>query len=409
MGKTKSRQSNDWAGKTRWWTVAVVAPAIALFGCASAPEPEVTQEDLQSVEERVENAERNSGRLMVRLEEMERQMALVQDRVESNRIALQRQGYLGRRGERFAEAPAERPDPAPESNYRRETDGSDDYRADPTMDQRMQRRGGTRIPLSDRQSGADDGTDRQQQQASDDRQYGDLEDPAAGALDYEADSQAESTGGDDEPIVITNETLEERFGSGSTAPSSTDDSSSEPQARASEGGSATQVPVTGERLPTTDELDYEPDQTEESEAESESTTGNEFADASDDDLLDLYQDSLADYRAGDYSEALEGFTRFLDAGPRDDYVDNALYWIGECHYGLGEYEASVEYFTQILDELPSANKVPDAMLKKSLAFERLGKSTDAVDLLEELTDRYPNTNPGRLGEERLEEEYADHE
>ncbi len=120
-------------------------------------------------------------------------------------------------------------------------------------------------------------------------------------------------------------------------------------------------------------------------------------------LLDLYQDSLAQYRAGDYAQALRGFTDFLNAGPRADYVDNALYWIGECHYGLGEYDTSVRYFQRILDELPTANKVPDAMLKMSLAYDRLGQPQRSLELLTELVESHPRSNPGRLGAERLED------
>src|SRR5690606_10263556 len=103
------------------------------------------------------------------------------------------------------------------------------------------------------------------------------------------------------------------------------------------------------------------------------------------DLLDLYQDSLAKYRAGNYAEAMAGFQSFLDAGPRTDYIDNALYWIGECHYGLGDYSRAVSYFQHILDEIPNGSKAADAMLKMSLAYDRMGQGENAVELLTRLT------------------------
>ena len=405
---------------TTFWTLLVVAPAILGAACATAPEPEVSADDLEAMEHRVEDVERTNGRLTVRVEEMERQMALVQDRVQSNRIALQRHGYLGGRGDRFARAQgrddqgdaSQRPGPAPESHYRqneeRQEEGERSYRADPTMDQRIEQRGMRRIPLSDQQSG------RQQRQPNtgDNRQQQPVQAPDDGQLDYEpdADSGGEVESSQDEgELVITNESLERRYGPSTSSSSSSDDQGS--QGGSDDSQPEAHVPVTSERLPTTDELNDEPEVSDvaeqpASEDDDESSDAGRWADASDDELLELYQDSLAEYRAGDYAEALQGFEQFLAAEPVDEYIDNAMYWIGECHYGLGRYETSVDYFQRILDEVPNGNKVPDAMLKMSLAYEQLGQAERAIDLLEDLIDRYPNSNPGRLGEEQLQE-FAD--
>ncbi len=416
---------------SRFWTILVVAPALVGVACATTPdEPDVTIEDVEAVQERVEDVERTNGRLTVRVEEMERQMALVQDRVDSNRIALQRRGYLRGQGDRFAHAPdqqgdahSERPGPAPESHYQGQgqQQGDEGYRADPTMQQRMDQRGYRRIPLSDQQSGH-----QQQPQQHQPQQQRTPEDPAGGHLDYDpGDSDSEQPASDGEEIVITNETLEERFGPSSSSPEPQQES--QPSQQQDQQPQAHE-PVTSERLPTSDELEYDPSEQQQPQEEQAEQSADDDADddpleglttadgspvnevdverwvdASDDSLLELYQDALSEYRHGDYSSALEGFTEFLGAGPRDDYVDNALYWIGECHYGLGEYQTSVQYFERIIDELSNADKVPDAMLKKSLAYDRMGKSEESVDLLEQLVDQYPNSNPGRLGKERLEE------
>lgn len=331
---------------------------------------------MEAIQQRVEDVERTNARLTVRVEEVERQHLLLQDRVDSNRIALQRRGYLRQENERFVRIPAEqeqRPAPAPESSYRQAEQG-DSYQADPTMRQRMDRRGVRRIPLSDDQSG----TAAQQQR----RDY------VAPPAHYDEEESGEE-------LVLTNEILDERYG---TRRSSTSGSSSSTNQRSGASSrSAPHAPVTDERLPTTAELEGR------EKDEGASSAATRKGSLSQSELLDLYQDSLAQYRAGDYGDALQGFRQFLNAGPRQDYRDNALYWIGECHYGLGSYERSVEYFQKILDELPSAGKVPDAMLKMSLAYDRLGQPQRAVSLLEELVASYPTSNPGRLGKERLEE------
>lgn len=346
------------------------------MGCATVPEPEVTSGDLRTLQQRVEDVERTNGRLMVRVEETERQVALMQDRVETNRIALQRQGYLRQRNEEFAHHPprgnARRPDPAPQSSF-----SDSDYRADPTMRQRMDQRGVAQISLSQQQSGAVDQVD----------EY----------IEFETPSGSQNEGRE---VVITNETIESYFGSSTSSRASSSTSSSNPSpspaASAPRQGRSAHPPVTDERLATTAELGAQREQGRSAPVRDSSEPRSHR------ELLELYQESLTEYRAGNYATALRGFTEFLEAGPRSNWIDNALYWIGECHYGLGEYSSSVRYFQRIIDELPNADKVPDAMLKMSLAFERMGNQERSYNLLKELVEKYPRSNPGRLGLERME-------
>lgn len=375
------------------WTALIFGPAIWCAGCATtpAPEPEVSTEDLAALTQRVEDVERTNARLTVRVEESERQHVLLQDRVESNRIALQRRGYLSDDRGRYVrrdddddergDRDRERPEPTPESSYRQ----GGQYQADPSMEQRMERRGVTRIPLSNGQAGVAEEDD--EESAND-----------SASVEAAPDSGAADDG---EELVLTNEILEQRYG---TQPRS-QERSDERDSRASRESSA-QERVTDERLATSSELDGQRQQ-----SESERDRGRDD-DASDDDAspelssdekTELYQDSLATYRAGDYAEALEGFERFLNADPRQDYVDNALYWIGECQYGLGRYEEAIGYFERITDDMPSAGKVPDAMLKMSMAYDQINQPEEAVSLLRDLIADHATTNPGRLGQERLEE------
>lgn len=370
----------------KFWAVLLFGPALLWTGCATPPEPTVSPEDIDSVTQRVEDVERINGRLTVRVEELERQATLMNDRVESNRLALQRRGYLRERNEEYARIPTgeendsqRRPDPAPESSYRQQQ-RSGDYEADPTMQQRKDRRGLAEIPLSDQQSGHAD-RDRGQEYVE---------------FDSESENDRDEA---QEEIIITNEILEQRYGTGTSSRENERSASRSENSRRSSGSA--HAPVTDERLPTTAELDESP--SESSNSSDSSDSSSDQAPASERELLETYQDSLSLYRGGDYAEALQGFTLFLEAGPREDYIDNALYWIGECHFGLSDFETSVRYFQKILDEVPEGNKAPDAMLKMSLAYDELGSPGEAVELLEELTERYPRSNPGRLGQERLDE------
>lgn len=347
-------------------------PVVTSAACVHAP-PEVSKQSVDTVQKRVEEVERTNGRLTVRVEELEKQLMLMEDRLEANRIALQRRGYLRSDGRAVADSDARPMQPAPESHYR---DDFGEYSVRTGATQPVVRRPVSRIPLSAEQSGHyEEGFAEPEQEMV-------------------AASEMSDTDWDvDEPeVVITDEDFRAIFGEPApprapVARSSVGSSTSSPSP-----GLTAQPPVTSERLPTTAELanrsaDPAPRRPEQPKTQQ--------------DQMRLYQDSLAEYRGGNYAQALVGFETFLAAGPRADYVDNALYWIGECHYGMGDFETAVGFFERIIRELPKATKVPDAMLKMSLAFDRMGRSPDAVALLERLIEEYPTSNPGQLGVKRL--------
>ncbi len=353
-------------------------PAMISTGCGhqnSISDTQATQ--TAATQTRLEEVERTNGRLSVRVEELERQLLLVQDRIEATRLSMQRRnnGALA-----YGEAPAARPQPVPESYYGHNDAYSAATAASPAQQQRAKRRPVARISLSDEQSGLLDAPGQ-----------GSVSAPAE---NYVVEKQLEDDG---EELVITDADfrafagIEYRPSAGGSGGSTT---SSAPTA-VSSSGKVAQPPVTSERLSTSQEL-----KSQENPAEKPS---NQQAAPAKGDLLGLYQDSLAKYRAGSYAEAMVGFQSFLDAGPRPDYIDNALYWIGECHYGLGDYSRAVSYFQRILDEIPNGGKAADAMLKMSLAYDRMGQGAEAVVLLTKLSNQHPTTNSGKLAAKRLEE------
>ncbi len=351
-------------------------PAMISTGCShqgSIADQQATQ--TAAAQTRLEEVERSNGRLSVRIEELERQLLLVQDRIEATRLSVQRRENSATA---YGNSPAARPQPVPESYY-----GHDDAYSAATANaaegQRAKRRPVARISLSDEQSGMLDAP-------------GHAVAPTP-TENYVVEAPLEDDG---EELVITDADFR-AFAGIEYRPATGGSASSATPTAVSSSGKVAQPPVTSERLSTSQEL-----KKQESPAEK---TSNPAAPAKGD-LIGLYQDSLAKYRAGSYAEAMVGFQSFLDAGPRADYVDNALYWIGECHYGLGDYSRAVVYFQRILDEIPNGGKAADAMLKMSLAYDRMGQGADAVELLTKLTKQHPTTNSGKLAAKRLEEHPA---
>lgn len=350
------------------------------MGCAHQP---ATEPDAAINAQRVEMAsrfdemEQTNERLNVRIEELEDQLFLLQDMTESNRIALRRHGYM-RRGTYLTQnserangddSRARAPGPTPESYSR----SSNAYGApmDDGYEARQAQRSGRRvqrIELSEGHQNRPPAAPSQQPQA--------------------APTQSPASSGDDtmEEVTITDAEFRNFVGDDGRRPAPA--SSRAPRTRKGRA----QAPVTDEKL-NTHKKSSPPAASKSGDSTKKSPKNS----------LSIYKTALAEYRRGSYAQALAGFKRFLAADPNPNYVDNGLYWIGECHYGLGDYKQATTYFTRVMREQPDGNKVPDSMLKMSLAYERMDNLSRTRELLEKLADRYPTTHAGRLGAQKLAE------
>jgi TolA-binding protein len=84
-----------------------------------------------------------------------------------------------------------------------------------------------------------------------------------------------------------------------------------------------------------------------------------------------YQAAYADYTKGNFPLAVMGFEEFVKRNSQSDLADNALYWVGECHYAQRQFEEAIEVFDRILKEYPEGDKIPAVLLKKGYAYMEL--------------------------------------
>ncbi|MCK4547899.1 MAG: tol-pal system protein YbgF [Candidatus Eisenbacteria sp.] len=108
-------------------------------------------------------------------------------------------------------------------------------------------------------------------------------------------------------------------------------------------------------------------------------------------MIQAYDRAYLDFTRGKYELAIMGFSEYLKDYPNTERADNALYWIGECHYVQGDYDSAVSAFQKILDTYPKGNKAPGAMLKIALAEANRGRESAAVGALKTVIERYPGT------------------
>lgn len=117
--------------------------------------------------------------------------------------------------------------------------------------------------------------------------------------------------------------------------------------------------------------------------------------------LEIYTAGVDLFNAAEYAQALDAMNRFVATGPEADYMDNALYWMGECLYGLGRYNEALGYFQRVVSEYPDGNKVPDALLKEALTHERLANLPQARQVLATLAETFPTTDAAERARQRL--------
>jgi tol-pal system protein YbgF len=171
---------------------------------------------------------------------------------------------------------------------------------------------------------------------------------------------------------------------------------------AAAGRPAKVVTFDGSRMRDTD---YEPAPARESSrrvsaarAPRVATRSDSMSDAANND----YRAAVELVRAGKTEDAVSALRTFLKSYPRNDYADNAQYWLGEAFYASKDYPHALLEFRATIETYPRGNKVPDALLKVGYCYPALGQTEKARAVLEQVVNLYPKTEPAALAAKRLE-------
>ena len=107
------------------------------------------------------------------------------------------------------------------------------------------------------------------------------------------------------------------------------------------------------------------------------------------------------YSANNFVDAIVAFDAFMKSNPKSDFVANALYWIGECHYSISELPKAKAIFTQVAATYPKNAKAPDALLKLGYTLTALKETEKARTTYESLIKLYPSSPAAAKARERL--------
>ncbi len=121
------------------------------------------------------------------------------------------------------------------------------------------------------------------------------------------------------------------------------------------------------------------------------------------DPAQLYQKARTLLLAGETDNAADLFSTFAKAHPDHALADNAMYWLGECHYSLGRYQKAIIVFKALVKTYPKAAKVPDALLKTGYAYLSLDDINRANHFLKLVLKKYPFSPAGEKAQDKLKE------
>ena len=116
----------------------------------------------------------------------------------------------------------------------------------------------------------------------------------------------------------------------------------------------------------------------------------------------LYDLAWADYTAGNYDLAVEGFASYVRSFPKSESADNAQYYIGESFFQRGKLAEAVEAFGRVISTYPRSDVAGQARYKRGVCYERLNQMDRAREDYDAVIKTLGDTDAGRLAKQRLD-------
>ncbi len=117
----------------------------------------------------------------------------------------------------------------------------------------------------------------------------------------------------------------------------------------------------------------------------------------------LYDMAWADYTAGQWDLAVQGFEQYIRAFPKSDKASDAQVKIGNSYMMDNKYDKAVEAYDLAIRTYPNGSAIPEAYFRKGVALRHLGKVDEARQALEFVVKNYPDSDAGQLAKQQLDQ------
>ena len=116
----------------------------------------------------------------------------------------------------------------------------------------------------------------------------------------------------------------------------------------------------------------------------------------------MYDQSYADYSAGQYDLAVDGFQAFIRTFPTSPRAAEAQLYTGYSLYNAGKNADAVTALNKVISDYPQSNSVSSAYYKLGLTYEALKQPDNARKAFETVVQKYPSSYDAVLAQQALE-------
>ena len=116
----------------------------------------------------------------------------------------------------------------------------------------------------------------------------------------------------------------------------------------------------------------------------------------------MYDQSYADYSAGQYDLAVDGFQAFIRTFPTSPRAAEAQLYTGYSLYNAGKNAEAVAALNKVITDYPQSNSVSSAYYKLGLTYEALKQPDNARKSFETVVQKYPSSYDAVLAQQALE-------
>lgn len=116
----------------------------------------------------------------------------------------------------------------------------------------------------------------------------------------------------------------------------------------------------------------------------------------------MFEQAMADYGAGQYTLAIEGFRALLRTFPNSDRSDDAQFYIGEAYYYLGNFQEAVNAYNQVIQRFVGSSLVPDAYYKRGVNQQELGDLAAARESWQTVIKNFKDSEGAGLAKQALD-------
>ena len=119
------------------------------------------------------------------------------------------------------------------------------------------------------------------------------------------------------------------------------------------------------------------------------------------DARKLFENARADYMAGSYSLAVQGFTEYLNTSPQGSDAALAGYYIGEAYRLDRKFDNALAAYDRLIAAHPTSEQIPNARVRRGEVLTELGRVKEARAEYELVIKDSRNTDAAILAKQRL--------